>query len=159
MNRLCNEILAAGLGAISSAGGGYTSAYAALLKEVESTYEASLEGVALFGSTVRGEETEESDVDLLIVLRKGSAIDRSLYDRWDEAFGKEDRKVSPHFVAFPVSVNDVGSLWYEVALEGVVLLDREGTLGRFLAAIRRRMAEGVIQRKWSSGHPYWVEVE
>ncbi len=121
-----------------------------------------LEGIVLFGSTARGESTASSDVDLLLVLKGGTPVSRILYGAWDDESAKPENRaswkaLSPHFVALPEGIKDVGSLWFEVALDGVILWERERVVSAVLYRLRDAMARGRITRKFSHGHPYWVK--
>jgi predicted nucleotidyltransferase len=128
------------------------------LEQVRGLLGDSLSGVLLFGSAARGEARESSDVDLLIVVDSGLPLTRVLYDRWDHAFSPIDAsRLSPHFVHLPEDEASAGSLWYEAAVDGIVLFDREDRISRFLRGIRRLMAEGKLQRKSAYGHPYWIK--
>jgi hypothetical protein len=71
--------------------------------------------------------------------------------------GADTSRLSPHFVHLPDDVEGAGSLWYEAAMDAIVLFDREGRISRFLRSIRRSMAEGKLQRKSAYGHPYWIK--
>jgi predicted nucleotidyltransferase len=116
-----------------------------------------LEAVVLFGSQARGEARAGSDVDLLVVVSERREIDRSLYRLWDECNGAT--VVNPHFVHLPGDVFEAGSLWFEIAIEGIVLEDREGNVNRFLSRVRRAIANGQIRRGSVHGRPYWVKQE
>ena len=115
----------------------------------------SLVGVVLFGSTARGTQREGSDVDLLIVLEPGVPITRELYRRWDSAVARSGAE-TPHFVSLPASVEAAGGIWYEAAMDGIVLHDPRHRLARLLSEIRRAAAAGIIRREVAHGHPYWV---
>jgi hypothetical protein len=161
LNALCVRLLDAGL---SLGSGGSARAAAGLdpglLDAVAREWAGELVGVAFFGSAARGEATETSDIDLLVVLEPGTRIERSLYDRWDGILRSRGRpaddRVSPQFVALPPSPEDAGGIWLEVAREGIVLFDREAGLARFLIALRDLVAEGGVTRRKVHGHPYWV---
>jgi predicted nucleotidyltransferase len=117
----------------------------------------SLWGILLFGSVARGEERTSSDVDLMIVVDPQLPLTRTLYRRWDLVADQDPAsRFSPHFVHLPDETGKAGSLWLEAAVDGVVLLDRDGRISRFLGNIRRVMAEGRLQRKSAYGHPYWI---
>jgi len=119
----------------------------------------ALLGVVAFGSWARGEPGVDSDLDLLLVPREGVGIDRSLYRRWDEApAAGEGRAVEPHFAHLPVPEARITGFWAEVALDGLVLFDRDLTVSRSLARLRRRIASGEIVRRLVHGQTYWVEV-
>jgi len=112
-------------------------------------------GVVLFGSAARGETGSASDVDLLIVIEDPIDLSRALYERWDALCGEP--AVSPHFVHLPAQVLDGGSLWFEVAIDGIVLYERDFRVSRYLRRIRQAIAEGVIERRSAYGHGYWLK--
>ena len=111
-------------------------------------------------AAARGDATETSDVDLLIVLESAARIERPLYDQWDRVLRsrgrRSDDQVSPQFAALPPSPEAAGGLWLEVAREGIVLHDRDGRLAKFLISLRDFVASGAATRKTVHGHPYWV---
>ena len=121
-----------------------------------------LVGLILFGSSARGDATEDSDTDLLLVMRPGMKIARDLYRLWDE-FRREDSgaeeagKISPHFVILPGSVPAAGGLWYEAALDGIVLWEIGSQVSRFLGSVREAMGQGKIRRRMLHGSPYWIK--
>ncbi len=118
---------------------------------------SNLVGVMVFGSWARGGATESSDVDVLIVVDSDRQITRDLYREWDMTpLRWEDRAVEPHFVRLPEADDRVSGLWAEVAIDGMVLFERDFYLSRRLAALRGRIAAGDVVRRWSNGHPYWI---
>jgi hypothetical protein len=120
---------------------------------------ADVLGVVAFGSWARNEMVEGSDVDLLIVLGPSLRIDRSLYRGWDRApLTWAGHRIEPHFVHLPARGRRITGLWAEVAVDGIVLFDRDHSLSRRMAEIRSRIASGEMIRRWRDGHPYWVEV-
>lgn len=119
----------------------------------------ALLGVVAFGSWAREELGAHSDLDLLLVPQEGIGIDRSLYRRWDESpVSWEGRTVEPHFAHLPAPEARITGFWAEVALDGLVLFDRDLTVSRSLARLRRRIASGEITRRLVHGQTYWVEV-
>ncbi|MCY4188977.1 MAG: hypothetical protein OXD30_10890 [Bryobacterales bacterium] len=52
---------------------------------------------------------------------------------------------------------ECSGLWAEVALDGIVLWDRDWKLSAQLARIRRRIAGGRLVRRVVHGQPYWTE--
>jgi hypothetical protein len=119
-----------------------------------------LVAVAAFGSWARGESSTGSDVDLLIVVEPSHRLSRSLYGRWDEApvlWGT--RTIEPQFVHLPGGDKPVAGLWAEVALDGIVLFDRDLRLSKRLVEVRREIASGRIVRRVVHGQPYWVRNE
>ena len=167
LNALCVRLLDAALGATEgdrrqarAAAASDLPVPSALVLAVEEAWRESLVGLAAFGSTVRGEAAHGSDVDLLIVLERGSPIERGLYERWSVLVGKlrtpEADRVSPQFVALPASPEAAGGLWLEAAREARVLLDRQGRLTGFLTSLRDLMMSGAVARRTAHGQPYWV---
>jgi hypothetical protein len=161
LNTLCARFLDAGLVAGREAPARTVPGLdPGLLEAVAREWSGELVGIALFGSAARGDATEASDIDLLIVLDIATRIERALYERWDrvlQARGRRsDDRVSPQFVAMPSSPEAAGGVWLEAAREGIVLDDRGGRLARFLIALRDLVATGAVSRKKVHGHPYWV---
>jgi predicted nucleotidyltransferase len=116
-------------------------------------------GVAAFGSWVRGELADTSDIDVLIILDSSVALTRGLYRKWDRApVTWDDRIVETHFLHLPDTDETVGGIWAEVAVDGVVLFERGLRLSARLARVRRDIVEGRIVRRTAHGQPYWMEV-
>jgi len=115
-------------------------------------------GVVLFGSVARGEHTDASDMDLLVVLDDAIRPTRELYREIERGVDLSGLRPPPslHFVSMPSGVDDCGSLWFEVALDGVVLWEQGARLSSFLRGVRRFLSEGRMVRKQAYGHPYWV---
>ncbi len=161
LNSLCVRLLDEGLaGAKSATARAAPGLDPGLHEAIAREWSGELVGIALFGSAARGDATEASDVDLLVVLEGTAHIERSLYDRWERVLRsrgrRADDRVSPHFVALPSSAEAAGGVWLEVAREGIVLDDRDFRLARFLIALRDLVASGAVSRKQVHGHPYWV---
>ena len=157
LNSYCRSTLAA---AVHGGGNGGMIA-AALLAALTAEFDRVLVGLVVFGSRVRNEHTATSDIDLLIAVSESVAVSRELYARWDaavDAVHAEAGAVSPHFAHLPAADAAVGSLWLEVALHGVVVLDPTGVVAQTLARVRDRIAAGEMQRRAAYGHPYWVHV-
>ena len=109
----------------------------------------ALLGVVLFGSSARGENRDDSDIDLLIVVEQQVSLTRNLYRKWDEE-GTDPDDVNPHFVHVPAKMEEAGSLWLETAIDGIVLYEKGRSLSRILTRIRRAISEGHYQRKRNS---------
>lgn len=129
----------------------------ALVSHADSVVGKDLLAVALYGSWVRGEAYLGSDVDALIVVRPRVPLGRQLYSAWDaEPVAWQGRAVDPHFV-HPIADGEPSSLWAEVALDGVVLFERDWKLSAQLSRIRHSIAAGRIVRRFVHGQPYWTE--
>ena len=157
LNSYCRSILTTAV-----RGGGHGGMItAALLAALTEEFEEALVGLVVFGSRIRNEHTATSDIDLLIAVSESVAVSRALYTRWDQAVDAvhaDAGVVSPHFAHLPTADAAVGSLWLEVALHGVVVLDPTGVVARTLARVRDRIAAGELQRRVAYGHPYWIHV-
>lgn len=117
----------------------------------------ALAAVVLHGSWARGEASPGSDVDALIVVDSRLALSRSLYRAWDaEPVTWRDHRVDPHFV-HPVGEGRFSGLWAEMALDGIVLFEREWNVSAYLARVRRAIAAGRLVRRVVHGQPYWTE--
>lgn len=118
----------------------------------------ALSGIVLHGSWIREEATPSSDVDALIVVDSGVVLRRALYRAWDAEpiVTWRSRRLDPHFV-HPPEDGEISGLWAEVALDGMVLLDRDWKLAAHLARIRHAIAAGRVVRRVVHGHPYWKE--
>lgn len=134
----------------------FSSEHQSVLLPIQSVFGNQLEGAILFGSVVRNEQRENSDIDLLIVLKKEVLIDRSLYRCWDESVAPHiGSKYTPQFSHLPDPAA-ASSLWLEISLEGEILQDIHGHLDQTLRKIRIEISENHYRRKMSHGHPYWI---
>lgn len=121
---------------------------------------ADLLGVVLFGSTVRGEQRKNSDIDLLIVLTDRVPIERSLYHLWEEKVAPVlGPRYSPQWVHLPGDLQSLSGLWLEVAMEGEIQFQQSPELRRVLHQIKRMIAGGLFRRKLVYGQPYWIRTK
>lgn len=130
----------------------------AVVERAASMLGQALVGVVAFGSWVRGEHDATSDFDVLLIAADDLAITRELYRRWDDAPGLawKGLEVEPHFAHLPPDAEVPSGLWGEVAADGVILFERGFEVSTRLAAVRRRIADGDIVRRFAEGQPYWV---
>ncbi len=120
----------------------------------------SLVGLAVFGSWARGQLSDTSDVDVLVVINREVPVTRELYRRWDEASVVWDaRPVEPHFLHLPSGTGVPSGLWAEVAMDGIVVFERDMRLSFHLSAVRRALVEGRLRRRVVHGQGYWMEGE
>jgi predicted nucleotidyltransferase len=128
------------------------------VKRALAAHREDLIGVVLFGSWARGRTTSSSDVDLLLVVEERVAIGRNAYRAWDEApMSWAGRPVGVHLVHLPPAGSRVSGLWAEVAVDGVVLFERELRVSRRLVEVREELAAGRLVRRRVHGQPYWIE--
>ncbi|MCP5464939.1 MAG: nucleotidyltransferase domain-containing protein [Deltaproteobacteria bacterium] len=118
---------------------------------------SDLLGVVLFGSAARGEMRSSSDIDLLVILSDECAITRELYLKWDDDGDDfETPIINPHFVHLPNPLTQAGSLWLEASNEGIELLIIDSCVSDTLHQIKLFQENGVVERKITHGHPYWI---
>ena len=151
LNDFCARKLASPAGLVDPAAGAVVDRAGSILGE-------SLMGVVAFGSWARGDEAASSDLDVLLVAGEEVSIVRGLYRSWDDgpALAWDGHEVTPHFVHLPSGSEAVSGLWAEVALDGLVLFERELTVSRHLADVRRRILHGELSYRVAGGQPYWV---
>lgn len=116
-----------------------------------------LMSVIVYGSWARGEATAASDIDLLVVLDDTTPITRTVYHAWDrDPIDHDGHAVEVHFVTVPALDDEPGTVWLEVALDGIVVFDRDQRLTRYLARVRHGIASGTVERRLAHGQPYWT---
>ena len=129
----------------------------ALLARAHEVAGETLSAVVLHGSWARGDATPASDVDALIVVDPRLGLSRALYREWDaQPITWRGRRVDPHFV-HPAEEGQFSGLWAEMALDGIVLFERDWKLSAHLARIRHAIAAGQLTRRVVHGQPYWAE--
>ncbi len=129
-----------------------------LVARALSAFGADLVGMVAYGSWARGEAATDSDLDVLVALSPDLALARERYRAWDEAPPQwQGRRIEVHLAHLPRAGAGITSTWAEVALDGLVLFDPDFALARSLAAIRRRIVTGALQRRSAHGQPYWLE--
>lgn len=155
LNALCCEILERGVRSrpqASPAAGEWEPVIAFLKNRLGEHFK----GLVLFGSTARQEAGATSDADLLVLVTPWMPLTRDLYRDFDERrFVVGALPVSPHFV-HPPDPDTAGGIWFEAALDGIVLYDRDGSVNESLRALRQAIASGRVRRRVLHGHPYWI---
>jgi predicted nucleotidyltransferase len=158
LNEHCARRLGAGSPAMRFASFGLDDAVVGALVNA---FEPPPLGVVLFGSVARGEHTESSDMDLLVVLADGVRPTRALYRDLEREVDLAGLRPAPslHLVSLPPRADDGGSLWCEVALDGVVLWEQGTQISSRLREVRQHISEGRRVRRHAYGRPYWVRRE
>jgi hypothetical protein len=154
LNDYCARKLAFPVDAAALAGDG-----PAVVSRAVGLYSPHLIGVVVFGSWARGDATDGSDVDLLVVLDPRLPLTRSLYSAWDEEPGAWDgRPVEVHLAHLPNRREGPSGIWAEVALDGLVIYERGRRVSAYLGDVRRDIAAGRLVRRVAQGQPYWTRV-
>jgi predicted nucleotidyltransferase len=132
---------------------------AAVVEHATTVAGPALVGVVAFGSFVRGQATDGSDVDVLVIVDAAFELTRAVYVRWDERpLAIEGRPVDAHFVQLPGDDARLSGLWAEAAIDGIVIVDRGRVVSSWLSAVRRALFAGKLVRRVVHGQPYWCEV-
>lgn len=128
-----------------------------VVRRAASLFGEHLVGVLVYGSFARGDAEASSDVDVLIVVDRSVRLTRALYRQWDETpVTWEGRSLDPHFAHCSEPGEPPSSLWAELALDGIVLFERELALSRALVRIRRDILDRRLVRHVVHGQPYWA---
>jgi len=143
----------------ASESGASLAPYAAVVERAQNMFAGTLAGVVAFGSWMRGEMTDESDIDALVVLDPGIRLTRRLYDDWDREGGIEWRgtPVDVHFTRLPERIGRATAFWGELALDGAVAFERNGVVSEVLGAAKAEIDAGLLRFGWSHGGRYWIE--
>jgi predicted nucleotidyltransferase len=133
-------------------------AAASCIQRAQDLFGSHLIGLAVFGSWARGDASDRSDVDLLVVVGPAVHLTRGLYREWDaRPMRWAGRSVEPHIVHLPAADAAPGGLWAEVALDGIVIYELEFELSRYLIRARSSILAGRMSRRAVHGQPFWVE--
>jgi hypothetical protein len=153
LNEYCTEILESG-----SPGMGMDDAFAReLIRRGKAILGETLVGIVVYGSWVRGEAGDASDIDVMLIADDSIKITRSLMTLWDEQpMAYEKRPVEAHFMAIPDPPQKFSGIWAEIAIDGIVLFERDFQVSRLLSIIRAEIASGRLQRRRSHGQNYWI---
>ena len=151
LNELCRRRLAVG-GGWEGVGENLISA----MGELQDSFSDKLEGIAVFGSWARGDQTDTSDIDVLVVLKAETSLTRCLYRQVDVASAAN---LEVHLVTMPSISSRASGLWAEVAMDGIVLVDQSFNIHRYLSRIRRQVMQGKLVAKRVHGQNYWVHTE
>jgi len=122
-----------------------------------------IRAILLFGSTARGEATDRSDIDLLI-LHEGMPVSnlierrRILYRAVVERVGDVFEAVTLIDMEFRDFVNPrvVTPLLLNIYWDAVVVFDRTELLEEFLRRVRRRIEESGLRRIRDGRAYYWI---
>jgi len=119
--------------------------------------------VLLFGSVARGEATDRSDSDLLILhegMPAAGLVERRriLYRAVVERIGDVFEAVTLIDMEFGDFVNPgfVSPLLLNIYWDAVVVFDRTGLLEEFLRRVRRRIEESGLRRVKDDRAYYWI---
>jgi hypothetical protein len=135
------------------------------------SYEERLEAVVLFGSVARGDWKKESDIDLLVVvdgwdqLKEWERIEElsSLKTKLAKCGSYSNARTAGFYPAIhtlpldSTELKDFRPLYFDISADGIVLFDREGSIGKFVNSVRDLAARvGTKRIVRPDGSFYWV---
>lgn len=154
LNQICQNILAAHIKAARDKQ--LKERLDQFIEQAQLVWSSNLVGIVLFGSQAREDTYSTSDVDLLLVI-KGIPVSRNLYRQWDELIDDNDTpQVNPHFVALPQDEKLAGSLWLEVAHEGILMWESNKIVSSLMLKIKNTIKKNKFKKAHAHGHAYWV---
>ncbi len=116
---------------------------------------SAIVGMVLYGSWARGEATEASDIDILVVMESTFPIRRELYTVIDSIEGLDPR-ISISIAHLPKEEKHPNGLWLEICRDGVILTDTHAQIAEAMDKIRQLVGSGKIIRHETHGQGYWV---
>jgi len=156
LNDLCLERLSIP----NSLEGGSGAIARRILTTADQLFKDSLQGVVFYGSQARKEARKDSDWDFLVVVDEGIKLTRDIYRKWDDDWShNSDPAIEVHFAQKPKSTALLTGFWCEIALDGIVLFERDFAISMHLIRIRHEIASGVISRHTVHGQSYWIRKE
>lgn len=127
-----------------------------IVEKTRAHFGSKLVGILVFGSQVMGNASENSDLDILIVLSSELPITRALYRWWDEIDWNLPCEVNPQFVHIPADQEQPGGIWLETALASEILWEDGRKLTSQIKQIKQLIENDSYRRYFSNGQPYWV---
>jgi len=155
-----NDICLERLSIPSSLEGRSTAIARRVVTTADHLFKDALRGVVFYGSQARKEARTDSDWDFLVVLDDSIKLTRELYRKWDDYWpSTSDQKIETHFAQKPNSTAIATGFWCEIALDGIVLFEKEFCVSSHLIRIRHEIADGIIVRQNVHGQSYWIRKE
>ena len=130
------------------------------LKEIVKCYKSylgdNLISLVLFGSRARGDAMETSDHDLFIIAKElpTRPFRRKLFIR-APLKGQFEEKLSIVAKTPEEVLGTFPSFFLDLALDGIILFDRDGFFANFQTKVREIISQAGLQRKEDNGEYYW----
>lgn len=131
--------------------------YEHTFEPLKKNFGKKLLGIVGFGSYAKGQQTESSDIDLLIILDASIPLTRSLYRWWDtHVHWISSTELNAHFIHLPRHIQNATGIWFEVAQNHHMLYQQKSKVAPFFKKAIGAIQKGQLRQYWSHGHPYWV---
>ncbi len=138
------------------------------VKSLKEKLKGNMVSVVLFGSVVRGEAGEGSDIDLLVVV-KGFKTFRSRFDVFDEVEKElrdskeyqelKERRLGALVSPIPLTTEEINkgpSILLDVVTDGIILYDTDNFMGNCLNKLREKLEKlGARKIFLGDGRWYW----
>ncbi len=145
----------------------YLYNFVRLLKE---NYKEDLLSIILFGSVARGKWNNESDIDLFIIFSNKSSIRTAINNRLTKIISNYERKSKlknskgdrlfstiQDISLLLKDLNTFRTIFYDIAMDGIILFDRNQTGFHFLKEIKKRIEEKGLRRVFIKENDYYWE--
>jgi predicted nucleotidyltransferase len=130
--------------------------------ELEKTLGDEFLGLVLFGSWARGEAREDSDVDVLVVLKslRGVEARAAVYRVVSRSVGRAVTLVDARAGELFKEELELTPLLLNILVDGVVVYDRTGKLAELAAKARQLVeAEGLVRYRTPDGKYGWKRLD
>ncbi|MHA1273983.1 MAG: nucleotidyltransferase domain-containing protein [Promethearchaeota archaeon] len=137
---------------------------------LRANFRENLLSVILFGSISRGKWLKDSDIDLFLIfsddlfqskqflIHKLIKIKLELYKSYIIKGGVGARLNNPIqiFSVLEMDLKDYKTIFYDIAMDGIILLDRDGVGFNFLESVKLRIKNLKLKRIFdNNGNFYW----
>ena len=134
------------------------------------TYKEDLLSIILFGSVARGKWNKESDIDLFIIFTNKSSIRTAInnqltkiisdYERKSKLKNSKGDRLFSTIQDISLSLKDLHTfrtIFYDIAMDGIILFDRNQTGFHYLKKIKKRIEEKGLKRVFIKENDYYWE--
>ncbi|NVM36527.1 MAG: nucleotidyltransferase domain-containing protein [Candidatus Lokiarchaeota archaeon] len=145
----------------------YLYNFVRLLKD---NYNEDLLSIILFGSVARGKWNIESDIDLFIIFSNKSSIRTDInnqltkiisdYERKSKLKNSKGERLFSTIQDISLLIKDLHTfrtIFYDIAMDGIILFDKNQTGSHFLKKIKKRIEEKGLKRVFIKENDYYWE--
>lgn len=136
------------------------------LEALKLEYGAQLVSAAVFGSSARGEDSPDSDLDLVLILDTSETISQRcsrasrILTKLMKCWISEDRGWYPRLDAYLLSLEEAAifrPIYLELYADGIILHDPDGFLSKILSRLGEELSKlGSIRIKLQDGSWAWI---
>ena len=140
------------------------------VKLMKEDYKEDLLSIILFGSVARVKWNNESDIDLLIIFTNKSSLRTTINKRLTKIISDYERKsklrnskgdrLFSTIQDISLEIKDLHTfrtIFYDIAMDGIILFDRNQTGFHFLRKIKKRIEEKGLRRVFIKENDYYWE--